>query len=129
MEPVTKVFLLDDEGERFLGEGPYRLLLAVETEGSLRAAAASMGMAYTKAFHMVKHVETTLGISLTRRTIGGRGGGGSTLTPEGQELLKRYEAYRDACNRAAHTLYDQYFGDFAPLQGLAPTGDRSEDQT
>lgn len=129
MKVKLKVTLCTDDWERLFGEGPYQLLSGVQELGSLRASAQRMGMAYTKAFHMVKHVETTLGISLTQRTIGGRGGGGSTLTPEGQELLKRYEAYRDACNQAAHTLYDQYFGDFALLQGPAFTGDCSEGQT
>ena len=116
MKIKLKVTICTDDWERLFGEGPYQLLSGVQELGSLRAAAQRMGMAYTKAFHMVKHVEATLHMPLTQRTIGGRGGGGSTLTPEGQELLSRYEAYRTACSRAAHTLYEQYLGDFAPLQ-------------
>ena len=45
-------------------------------------------------------------------------------SPEGQELLKRYEAYRTACEQAAHALYEQYLGDFVPLQGPDCTGDQ-----
>lgn len=122
MKIKLKVTLCTDDWERLFGEGPYELLSGVQELGSLRASAQRMGMAYTKAFHMVKHVETVLGVSLTQRTIGGRGGGGSTLTPEGQELLKRYEAYRAACEQAAHALYEQYLGDFVPLQGPDCTG-------
>lgn len=110
MEPVTKVFLLDDEGERFFGEGPYRLLLAVETEGSLRAAAASMGMAYTKALRLVRHAEQALGFALTQRTTGGRDGGGSRLTPQGKEFLDQYAAYREQCTQACRGIYCQVFG-------------------
>lgn len=110
MEPVTKVFLLDDEGERFFGEGPYRLLLAVETEGSLRAAAASMGMAYTKALRLVRHAEQALGFALTQRTTGGRDGGGSRLTPQGKEFLDQYAAYREQCSQACRGIYCQVFG-------------------
>ena len=117
MKLKLKVTLCSYDGERLFGEGPYQLLSGVQELGSLRASAQRMGMAYTKAFHMVKHVETTLGISLTQRTIGGRGGGGSTLTPECQELLTRYEAYRTACNQAAHALYEQYMGGFDPVRG------------
>lgn len=105
MEPVTKVFLLDDEGERFFGEGPYRLLLAVETEGSLRAAAASMGMAYTKALRLVRHAEQALGFALTQRTTGG-----SRLTPQGKEFLDQYAAYREQCSQACRGIYCQVFG-------------------
>ena len=110
MEPVTKVFLLDDEGERFFGEGPYRLLLAVETEGSLRAAAASMGMAYTKALRLVRHAEQALGFALTQRTTGGRDGGGSRLTPQGKEFLDQDAAYREQCTQACRGIYCQVFG-------------------
>ena len=49
MQAVTRVIFLDEDGEKFFGEGPCRLLHAVEQTGSLRAAAQSMGMAYTKA--------------------------------------------------------------------------------
>ena len=110
MEPVTKVLLLDDEGERFFGEGPYRLLCAVETEGSLRAAAASMGMAYTKALRLVRHAEEALGFPLTQRTTGGRDGGGSRLTPRGKEFLDKYAAYREQCTQACRGIYCQVFG-------------------
>ena len=76
MKIKLKVTLCTDDWERLFGEGPYELLSGVQELGSLRASAQRMGMAYTKAFHMVKHVETVLGVSLTQRTIGGRGGGG-----------------------------------------------------
>lgn len=109
MEPVTKVFLLDDAGDRFFGEGPYRLLLAVETEGSLRAAAVSMGMAYTKALRLVRHAEQALGFALTQRTTGGRDGGGSRLTPQGKEFLDKYASYREQCTQACRGIYCQVF--------------------
>ena len=49
MKAVTKITFLDDSGEKFFGEGPARLLNGVREHGSLRAAAMSMDMAYTKA--------------------------------------------------------------------------------
>ena len=52
MRPVIRVYLYDENGERFFGEGPLRLLHAVEETGSLRSAAHSMEMAYTKALHL-----------------------------------------------------------------------------
>lgn len=103
-----------DEGERFFGEGPYRLLLGVEQTQSLRAAAQQMGMAYTKAFRIIKNAETVLGFPLLERVVGGKGGGGSTLTPEGKELLKRYGAYRLSCDQMAERLYQEHFSGFLP---------------
>ena len=109
MKPDLRVYLLDDDNQKFFGEGPYRLLRAVEETGSLRAAALSMDMAYTKALKMLRHAEQAVGSSLTTRSAGGRDGGGSRLTPEGKELLTRYEAYRDQCAAANRRIYRQIF--------------------
>jgi len=109
VKALTRVVFFDDQGQKFFGEGPCRLLIAIEETGSLRAAAASMAMAYTKALKLLKNAEAALGFPLTMRTAGGRDGGGSALTPEGKEWLTRYEAYRDACVLANRALYERFF--------------------
>ena len=109
MKAVTKIMFLDDNGEKFFGEGPARLLNGIEEKGSLRAAALSMGMAYTKALTLLKNAEAALGFPLVIRTTGGKSGGGSTLTKEGKEWLTKYEAYRDACLAANRKLYMDFF--------------------
>ena len=109
MKPFTKITLTDDNGIKFFGEGPCRLLRCVERTGSLRAAAMEMEMAYSKASKILKQAESTLGYPLTMRSVGGKDGGGSILTPEGKQLLAQYEAYRDACVKANRALYRQYF--------------------
>ena len=109
MKTVTRITFLDDNNEKFFGEGPARLLNGVEAHGSLRAAAMSMDMAYTKALKLIRNAENALGFMLIRRSTGGKGGGGSCLTDEGREWLKRYEAYRDACKEANSKLYLEFF--------------------
>ena len=109
MNTITRITFLDDNGEKFFGEGPARLLQGVEKYGSLRAAATSMEMAYSKALKLLKQAEDALGFSLTARTTGGKTGGGSTLTTEGKQWLQQYEAYRDACIKANQALYRQHF--------------------
>lgn len=109
MKAVTRITFFDDDGQKFFGEGPDRLLKAVESEGSLRAAAQSMGMAYTKALRILRNAEAALGFPLTMRTVGGKSGGGSLLTDEGKEWLRRYEEYRDACIEANRRLYMEFF--------------------
>lgn len=109
MKPILRVQLCDDAGERFFGEGPCRLLHLIEETGSLRCAAGAMGMSYSKALHIVKRAEGELGFPLTCKTIGGKGGGGSVLTPEARQFLERYEAYRDACIQTSRELYCQIF--------------------
>lgn len=109
MKAVTRILFLDDQDQKFFGEGPFRLLQGVEETGSLRASAMQMGMAYTKALKLLKNAEKALGYPLTMRTSGGRDGGGSRLTPQGEEWLKRYEDYRDACVQANRRLYLEFF--------------------
>lgn len=113
MKAITRVVFLDEEGQKFFGEGPCRLLKGVTETGSLRASALQMGMSYTKALRLLKNAEKALGCHLTTRAAGGKDGGGSSLTPEGEEWLKRYEAYRDACVQANRQLYREFF----PEQG------------
>ena len=109
MKVQTKIIFLDENNNKFFGEGPARLLRAIEEYGSLRTAALSMNMAYTKALKILKNAEITLGFPLTERTTGGKTGGGSKLTPEGKELLIRYENYRNACIQANQQLYMEFF--------------------
>ena len=94
MKAVTRITLTDDNGIKFFGEGPLRLLCAVERTGSLRAAAMEMEMAYSKASKILKQAEINLGFQLTTRSTGGKDGGGSILTPEGKRLLQQLVSVR-----------------------------------
>lgn len=109
MKAVTKITFLDDNNDKFFGEGPARLLHGIEESGSLCAAAMSMDMAYTKALKLIRNAENALGFALTHRSAGGKDGGGSYLTEEGKEWLQRYEAYRDACRLSNSRLYLEFF--------------------
>ncbi len=115
MKPDLRTYILGDEGARLFGPGPRELLERVESLGSLRAAAISMGMAYTKAFRMIKTAEESLGCSLTQKKIGGAGGGGSTLTPEGRELLRRYRAFECACEKDMRRNFSECFSGFCQV--------------
>ena len=109
MKAVTRITFTDDNGIKFFGEGPCRLLRCVEKTGSLRAAAMEMEMAYSKASKILKQAEANLGFPLTTRVSGGKDGGGSILTNEGKRWLQQYEAYRNACVEANRELYRQFF--------------------
>ena len=111
MRSVTRIIFLDEKDQKFFGEGPCRLLKGVKETGSLRASAMEMGMSYTKALKLLNHAEKALGCPLTMRAAGGKDGGGSSLTPEGEELIRRYEAYRDACVQANQKLFCEFFPD------------------
>lgn len=109
MRPSVKTYLVDDAGTRAFGPGPAELLRRIREHGSLRAAAISMGMAYTKALGLIKNAEQALGHPLTTRVVGGAGGGGSTPTPEADALLRAYEEWTASVEASAAAQFSPLF--------------------
>lgn len=91
MKLAIKLWLItDDNNEKIFGEGPEELLIKVDEYGSLRQAAASMNMSYSKAWGIISNIEKQLDLKLLEKQIGGVKGGGSTLTPTAREMLDKY---------------------------------------
>ena len=75
------------------GHGCVLLLQGIAREHSLNRAAKSMGMAYSKAWRIIHEAEEGFGFRLLDSTIGGRHGGGASLTPEAEQLLADYRRF------------------------------------
>ena len=73
--------------QKCFGPGVSQLLKRVDELHSLRAAALSMSMAYSKAWTVVRNAEDGLGFHLLTSTAGGKHGGGAQLTEQGEALL------------------------------------------
>lgn len=93
------------------GPGIAELLRRVEQMGSLQKAASSMGMAYSKAWKIIRDMEAEWGFSLTDRETGGRDGGGSRLTLRARELLSRYDRFLSVAGQAMDELFGEYFSE------------------
>ena len=89
------------------------LLRRVERHRSLRAAAMDMGMAYSKAWSILREAEQGLGFKLLHTTTGGKNGGGAALTAEGARMLEAYERFEAELKAEAETLFLAHFHDFA----------------
>ena len=81
-----------------LGPGMAQLLQQISELGSIRRAAASMGMSYRKAWLLIQEVQKTFDGSIVTAEAGGVAGGGTQLTELGSTLLK---IYRRVENHAA----------------------------
>jgi len=101
------------------------LLDGVERTGSLRKAAQDLGMSYNKAWRILHAAEQRLGFPLLDRSIGGITGGGSRLTPEGEDLLRRYRALAEEVSEVLEAAFVRHFGDWKdPVSGdTGPTSD------
>ncbi len=108
LHPVLTVRLFTDR--KCFGPGVAELLHRVEEHHSLRAAAASMEMAYSKAWTIVKNAEDCLGFKLLHATSGGKNGGGAVLTAEGARLLEAYDAYCADLRSYAAARFEERFG-------------------
>ena len=108
MKVSYKVWL-DNHGKAF-GDGPYELLRRVEKTKSLHQAANQMGMAYSKAWRLIRTLEQRLGFPLLERKAGGHSGGGSRITPKAKELMSHYGRFRKEVNDAIEKIYQKHFG-------------------
>ena len=107
MKVAYKIWI-DQDGKAF-GDGPYELLKGVEETASLHKVADQMGMAYSKAWKLIRTMEQRLGFSLLDRKVGGQSGGGSKITPQAKEFMQCYDRFREEAKEALEEIYQKHF--------------------
>ncbi len=75
-----------------IGPGKVALLEAIEQTGSITASAKKLGMSYRRAWLLVEETNRCLVRPAVQTAAGGPRGGGTSLTPVGLELVRRYRA-------------------------------------
>lgn len=110
VRPAVRV-RLEHDGRPVFGPGPYELLCKVRDHGSLHKAAKDMSMAYSKAWRLVRDAEEHLGLEILSRRAGGVAGGGSILTDDGEELVRRFGALQADVRSELLRLFVKHFGD------------------
>lgn len=84
-----------------IGPGKITLLEAVRDQGSITAAAKSLGMSYRRAWLLLDEINTSLANPATISSHGGARGGTSLLTEVGAQVIalyRRIEAQATAAN-------------------------------
>ena len=97
--------------EKSFGKGVYELMKKTQTFGSLSGAYKDMKMSNSKAWKILKRAEEDLDMPLVERISGGKDGGGSKLTQEGEELLEKYEKFIQEMNDYANIRFKEIFND------------------
>jgi len=82
----------------FLCPQRVKLLLEVQKQGSLNAAAKSMGISYQHTWNLVVELNRTGAEPLVTKQRGGSNGGGAALTVYGQRMLNDYRAIGETVN-------------------------------
>ena len=107
LKPTIRLSIMNPDAETgsLFGRGIASLCLGVRETGSLNAAAKGMGMAYSKAWRIIKDTEAALDLQLLNRD----GAHGSDLTEAGNKLLDTYLAIEEKLQKEAEELFEAAF--------------------
>ena len=107
LKPTIRLSIMNPDAESgsLFGCGIASLCLGVRETGSLNAAAKGMGMAYSKAWRIIKDTEAALDLQLLNRD----GAHGSDLTEAGNKLLDTYLAIEEKLQKEAEELFEAAF--------------------
>lgn len=89
---VSSNLTLETSGKALAGKRWMELLAGIEQTQSISAAAKLVGLSYKAAWDAVEAMNNLAADPLVVRSKGGSGGGGTTLTPRGRQLVKTYAA-------------------------------------
>lgn len=105
LKPTIRLSIMNPDAESgsLFGRGIASLCLGVRETGSLNAAAKGMGMAYSKAWRIIKETEAALDLQLLNRD----GAHGSDLTDAGNKLLDAYLSIEEKLQREAEDLFGE----------------------
>lgn len=108
LEPTIRLSILNPKAESgsLFGRGIASLCLGVRETGSLNAAAKQMGMAYSKAWRIIKDTEAALDMQLLDRD----GAHGSSLTKNGNALLDAYLSLEKTLRETAEREFKRLLG-------------------
>jgi molybdate transport system regulatory protein len=79
-------------GAPFGGPARVDLLAKIGETGSISQAAKALGISYKGAWDAIDGMNNLAGEALVERVAGGKGGGGTHLTPRGRQLVDHFRA-------------------------------------
>lgn len=120
MKPEVRFHIRDTDHRSQLGIGPGKvaLLEAIGETGSITSSAKRLGMSYRRAWLLVEETNRCLVRPAVATATGGQRGGGTSLTPVGVELVRRYRALERQTGLAVTR-------NLKPLLRTLPSGSRS----
>lgn len=102
-------------GENFGGPGRIALLAKIAECGSITQAAKAIKMSYKAAWDAIDSMNNLAGEPLVERLSGGKGGGGTRLTPRGEKLVanfniieREHQQFVDQLGQQAEGIADDF---------------------
>ena len=88
-----KIWLETDDNKGILGEGKCNFLKTISETGSITKATKKLGLTYRKTWDNLNKIEKNLGFSVIHRQRGGKDGGKTVLTPQGQAIVDAFDKF------------------------------------
>lgn len=88
------------ESDAAMGPGKAELISQIAATGSISAAARQMKMSYRRAWLLVEAINDSFVEPVVLTAIGGKRGGGTTVTEFGQRLVQQFHAMEDKASSA-----------------------------
>ena len=104
-----RIWIESETGETLYGEGQICILEAIEKEGSINAAAKSMGMGYRSMWGRLKKLEKRIGTPLLIRRKGGAFGGETILTIEAKRMIEKFRQLQQNLNTSAEKIHNMIY--------------------
>ena len=84
-----------------IGPGKIALLEAIAETGSISAAGRQLGMSYRRAWLLIDEMNKALSSPAVNTAAGGSHGGGTALTPVGEQIVRHYRAIESTARMSA----------------------------
>jgi len=109
MRAKVKVWIDDDSDNLIFGGGKTQILEYIDETGSIAEAAKKVGMNYKKAWTHIKILQEFLEDELVITQKGGRGQGGTVLTPKAKEIVETFKTLQNDIKIYTQQRYEELF--------------------
>ena len=114
LSPRCKIWF-EQDSKVVLSDWRIQLLERIEETGSLAKAAKRLDVPYRTAWYKLKEMEERLGIKLLLTQSGGTEGGGSQLTIEGRQIIRRFRRVTEGLSRLVERRFQDEFADWVSV--------------
>ncbi len=100
---------IEVDGKPVFGRGRIILLEGIERHGSISKAAREINISYRKAWGYLDAMEKRLDIPLVHRQVGGKDGGGASLTEEARAFLNKFKKLEEGLKEIIDKRFQEVF--------------------